>query len=60
MLPSSQLKEALYKNAGRVIDLFREWDADGDGSVTRPELHRALATLGLEVPKKVIDDLYDS
>ena len=24
-----QIKAALKANAGRVIDLFREWDADG-------------------------------
>ena len=30
-----QLKQALVKNSGRVIDLFREWDADGDGEITR-------------------------
>ena len=28
-----QLKNALVKNSGRVIDLFREWDADGDGEI---------------------------
>jgi hypothetical protein len=30
-----QLKAALVKNAGRVIDLFREWDEDGDGENPR-------------------------
>ena len=28
-------EQALVKNAGRVMDLFREWDADGDGETTR-------------------------
>ena len=32
-----QLKDALRANAGRVIDLFREWDTDGDGEVSRKE-----------------------
>ena len=30
---ADQLQETLQKNAGRVIDLFREWDTDGDGEV---------------------------
>ena len=55
-----QLQEALVKNAGRVIDLFREWDADGDGEVSRKEFHKAMGHLGLEVPKREIDKLFDS
>ena len=37
-----QIREALSKNAVRVIDLFREWDEDGDGTVRPhgvPEAH---------------------
>ena len=30
---SVQLATALRKNAGKVLDLFRDWDADGDGQV---------------------------
>ena len=55
-----QLRDALVKNAGRVIDLFREWDTDGDGEVSRKEFHKAMKQLGLEVPKKDIDELFDS
>ena len=43
-----------------MIDLFREWDADGDGYVTRKEFHRAMPLLGLEVPKAEVDALFDS
>ena len=46
-----QLKEALRKNAGRVIDLFREWDTDGDGQITRKEFHTAMPRLGFDVSK---------
>jgi len=28
-----QLATALRKNAGKVLDLFRDWDTDGDGQV---------------------------
>jgi hypothetical protein len=29
-----QLRRVLASNAVRVIDLFREWDEDGDGKIT--------------------------
>ena len=56
---SDQIKDALHKNSTRVVDLFRNWDTDGDGSVTRHEFHRAMTMLGLEVPKMYIDEIYD-
>ena len=31
-----QLRGALSASGARVIDLFREWDADGDGKVAAP------------------------
>ena len=43
----------------QVLDLFREWDTDGDGEVSRKEFHKAMPLLGLEVPKKDIDILFD-
>jgi Ca2+-binding EF-hand superfamily protein len=56
---SVQLANALKKNATRVIDLFRSWDTDGDGEVTRKEFHEAMPRLGLDVPKESIDELFD-
>ena len=55
-----QLTRALKANAGRVIDLFREWDQDGDGEITRKEFHKAMPMLGLEVPKAEIDTLFNT
>jgi len=56
---SIQLGNALRKNAGKVLDLFRDWDTDGDGEVSRKEFHEAMAALGLEVPKEHIDRLFN-
>ena len=55
------LKEALALSATRVIDLFKEWDEDGDGVVTATEFRRAVPMLGLDpVPSKAdIDALFD-
>ena len=57
---SQQLADALRKNSARVIDLFRSWDENGDGEVSRAEFQKAMPALGLEVPKKDINDLFDS
>ena len=55
---SEQIIAALTANAGKVIDLFRSWDHNGDGKVTRAEFHKAMAELGLEVPKENIDIIF--
>ena len=56
-----QIRDALSKNAVRVIDLFREWDDNGDGTVSKKEFRRAVPMLGLDpVPSKAdIDALFD-
>ena len=39
---AEQLRGALSATGARVIDLFREWDTDGDGKVAaRPRSHAA-------------------
>ena len=55
-----QLREVLTANAVRVIDLFREWDEDQDGTVSKKEFRRAMPLLGLEVPRAEVDALFDS
>ena len=57
---AEQLGAALKANAGRVIDLFRGWDTDGDGEVSRKEFHKAMPLLGFDASKKDIDDLFSS
>ena len=54
-----QLKDALRRNAVRVIDLFREWDEDGDGTVSKMEFRKAMPMLGLQVPREEVDKLFD-
>ena len=39
-------------NAVRVIDLFREWDTDGNGMIDRDEFRKAMPELGFHAPKK--------
>ena len=49
----SELREALARDAVRVIDLFREWDDDGSGEISKREFREAMPRLGLEVPRHV-------
>ena len=43
----------------RLIDLFREWDDDGNGALDKKEMRAAVAALGYEAPKFAIDELFD-
>ena len=58
--PSEQLRDALAKHAIRVVDLFREWDVDESGNVSKSEFRLAMPMLGLDVPVKHIDRLFDT
>ena len=55
----AQLRAILRANAVRVIDLFRDWDADENGSVSRIEFQRAVASLGYDRPLAGVDELFD-
>jgi hypothetical protein len=54
-----QLRDALVANSMRVIDLFREWDDDGDGEITKEEFRKAIPRLGLVGHSDSIDTLFD-
>ena len=53
------MRDALSKNAVRVIDMFREWDDDNSGAISKKEFLKAMPMLGLDVPKKEINALFD-
>jgi Ca2+-binding EF-hand superfamily protein len=53
------IANALRQSSNRLLDLFREWDADGDGDISRKEFHKAMPALGLEAPKADVDKLFD-
>ena len=54
------LKKALKENATRIIDLFKEWDEDGDGNVSKKEFLKALPQLGIDVDKETASTLFDA
>ena len=57
---AAELRRVLQDNAVRVIDLFRQWDEDGDGTISKSEFARAVPALGIEAPEAVVDALFDS
>ena len=57
---AGQLRDILSKNAVRVIDLFREWDEDGDGTVSKKEFRKAMKFLGVDASKEELDMLFDT
>ena len=40
------IRDALQRSAARVVDIFREWDQDGSGKLTKEEFKLALQRLG--------------
>ncbi len=55
-----QLRDALTKNAVRVIDLFKEWDANGDGTVSRREFRAGVSQMGFDAPRADVHALVDT
>ena len=47
-----QVRDALASNGSRVMELFRSWDDDGDGEVSKAEFHLAMISLGLNAPNE--------
>ena len=46
-------------NYSRVSDLFRAWDTNGDGKISRTEFRRAMEFLKLPSTDAEIDELFD-
>ena len=53
-----QLTELLNRNMSRVIDLFRDWDTDGSGTVSMTEFRKAVLALGYDGPRSEVDNLF--
>ena len=56
--PSNTLKSALVGDYARVMDLFRSWDKDADGTIGKKELRLALTKLGYEGPPENVGILF--
>ena len=56
---AEQLRAALKKDAMKVTTLFKEWDDDESGSVTRSEFRRGMEEMGLHFPRASMDEVFD-
>lgn len=54
-----QLHDVVAQQHQKVINLFNEWDYNGDGLVSRNEFHKAMAHLSFDAPKATVDALFD-
>ena len=55
-----QLRKILTDNQIKLIDLFREWDDDGNGALDKFEFRKAVAAMGFDAPKAAVDALFNS
>ena len=55
-----QIVEILKQNSIKLVSLFNEWDDDANGALSKKELRQGIAALGYEVPKKEVDELFES
>ena len=55
-----QLREALRTNAVKIMDLFIEWDTDGDHKVSKQEFRKAMAAIGFTHSRPHIDSVFAS
>lgn len=53
------LARALKTSAVKVMDLFKDWDEDGNGSISKKEFRRAMRGLGVEGTNQDHDELFD-
>jgi len=54
------LQTQLWSTAGKVSDLFRALDKDGDGVVTQDEFARGMGQLGFQTDEAVLTDIFCS
>ena len=54
-----QLRDALAGSSAKVMDLFREFDENGDGGISKDEWARAMPMLGIAAPREVHDQIFD-
>ena len=54
----AQLIRLMDANMARVIDLFRDWDENGDGNINLKEFRAAVKALGYEGPRRDVDALF--
>ena len=52
-----QIREALRRNAVTVLELFKKWDVNGNGQISKREFRRVMPAVGMKVPDWAIDEI---
>ena len=56
---AQQLKTALEKTNLKTMELFRDWDSDNDGKISKKEFQLSMASLGLQATKDELAFVFD-
>lgn len=54
------LQDTSRDQGGRLADLFREWDTDESGQLSKPEFRLAMRKISYALPSEDIDHVFDS
>ena len=54
----NSLARAIKQNAMRTMDIFRDWDTNGDGTISKVEFNKALKAIGVQGDKEVFNELF--
>ena len=54
-----QISRALRSQSAHVVEMFRMWDEDGDGEVSRDEFRKAMPVLGVHASRQHVDACFD-
>ena len=53
------LKDALARDRQRILDLFRQWDTDRSGAVSKQEFTNGIRRAGFDAKQKDLDLIFD-
>ena len=55
-----QLRQILKANNVKLVELFADWDEDGNGGLDKKEFRKGIIAMGYDAPNKDIDAIFDS
>lgn len=55
---SEQLRRKIKESWGSVSRLLREWDADGDGEISKVEFVKGMAAMGINLSSYEVDEVF--
>ena len=53
------MRKTLASKASFVEELFRGWDHDQDGAISKAEFRKAMPVIGIRAERSMVDKLFD-